>query len=64
MCPDTSDVNHAIGEPIDELPLREKRRLARVWLGPGAKGITAIIDFIILAVNLVNLAIASLYFRP
>ena len=29
-----------------------------------AKSIIAIIDFIILAVNLVNLAIASLYFRP
>jgi hypothetical protein len=34
-----------------------------VRLGPRIKGITAVIDFIILAVNLVNLASASLYFR-
>jgi hypothetical protein len=64
LCPDTSDVNHAIGEPIDELPLRAEEAIGSSAAWPGAKGITAIIDFIILAVNLVNLAIASLYFRP
>ena len=55
--------HHAIGEPTDELPTRAEEAIGSTaaW-PPNAKG-TAIIDFIIPAVNLVNLAIASLYFR-
>jgi hypothetical protein len=50
---------------IDELPLKAKGAIGSIaaWV-TDAKSITAIIDFIILAVNLVNPAIASLYFRP
>jgi len=64
LCLDTSGVNHSIGEPIDELPPAEEAIGSTAAWPPGAKGITAIINLIILAVNLVNLAIASLYFRP
>jgi hypothetical protein len=50
---------------IDELPLKAEGAIGSTAAWPtDAKSITAIIDFIILAVNLVNPAIASLYFRP
>jgi len=50
---------------IDELPLKAEGAIGSTAAWPtDAKSITAIIDFIILAVNLVNPAIASFYFPP
>jgi hypothetical protein len=47
---------------IDELPLKAEGAIGSTAAWPtDAKSITAIIDFIILAVNLVNPAIASLF---
>ena len=37
LCPDTSDVNHAIGEAIDELPLRAEEAIGSTAAWPRCK---------------------------